>query len=278
MADHHGRRFQAVTPLIGLWRAPHSLHVGLDDRAVTLEPVPTSAAEVLPLLDEPRTLDELSALTPDLSLAWLTWLLSSLEEGGLVRSWRPRPSPPVVVWGTGALAERVHLALQRAELQPLPLGQSHWPSRHQPLIVLATGTVEPERWLTDRIVSTGHAALIVRAEPGRGVIGPFLSSAPMPCLRCLDLRRSETDPQWPRLLAQLCRTRTVADPRLLEWLAGEAVAEASRWRAGEPSELAGRTLELGLPGFVRARASWAPHPACPCRQSRDWDALGTLAG
>ena len=269
---------ESVRPLCGLWRAERTLQIGVDEDPIVLEPVPVEAIALLPFLAEPHTLAELSELTPGLGRAWLEWLLARLGEAGLVRQWRPQRPRPVVVWGTGPLAERLHGALQRAEFQPLPLGQPGWPGPDRPLIVLATGTCEPDRWLTDRITSAGHPTLVVRADSDRGVIGPFIQPRQTPCLRCLDLLRSELDPRWPLLVAQLCRLRTRPAAALVEWLAGEAVAEVGRWRAGELPELAGRTFELSLSRLQRSSVSWAAHPACTCRTEPHWEPVGTLAG
>lgn len=271
-------RLEAVRPLIGLWRGPHSLQVGLDAQAVILEPVPTAALGLLGALNEPHSLTELGELCPELSPHWLDALLQLLTDAGLIRRWRAAPTRSVVVWGAGPLAERIHRGLQRAELQPLPLGQRSWPAASRPLIVLAAGTIEPDRWLTDRLAATGHCTLVVRAESGRGVIGPIVSPELGPCLRCLDLLRSERDPQWPLLLAQACRTRVAPDARLREWLVGEAVAEVARWCAGQPPELVGRTLELRLPELHRTQSTWPLHPACRCQEQSPAQRLGTLAG
>jgi len=271
-------RLQAVRPLTGLWRGPHSFQVGLDEHAVILEPVPAATHGLLALLSEPHSVAELAELSPELSSAWLDRLLQLLTEAGLIRQWHAAPARTVVVWGTGALAERIHVALQRAELQPLPLGQRVWPESNPPLIVLATGTIEPDRWLTDRLAATGHSSLVIRAEPGRGLVGPFVHPHQSPCLHCLDLLRAERDPQWPLLLAQLCRTRVAPATRLLEWLAGETVAEVARWHAHQPPELIGGTLELRLPELRRTQTRWPPHPDCRCQDRSHSQRLGTLAG
>ncbi|PFG16874.1 bacteriocin biosynthesis cyclodehydratase domain-containing protein [Propionicimonas paludicola] len=278
MSNPTGRLLQAVRPLTGVWRGEQSLQVGVGPTAVILEPVPSDVFGVLGMLSQPHSIDQLAELCPELGRDWLEWVVDRLTESGLVRPWRAESVRPVVVWGSGPLAERVHAALQRAELHPLPLGQRGWTGAGQPLIVLAGRTAEPDRWLTDRLLEAGRAALVVRAAPDHGTIGPFIEPPHTPCLRCLDLRRSDLDPQWPRLLAQLCRTPVSPDPRVREWLAGEAVAEVSRWQAGEAPELAGRTLELSLPGFTRATTGWPADPDCRCRQPRHAELLGTLAG
>lgn len=278
MPHAQARLVQAVRPLTPLWRGPDSLQLGVDSESVILEPVPGEVVGVLELLREPRSLSELTELTPELDPDWLVWLLERLESAALLRTWRPAAPRPVVVWGTGALAERVHAALQRAELQPLPLGQRCRLGPRAPLIVLATNAAEPDRWLTDRISSAGGPALIVRAEADCGVIGPFVHPARTACLRCLDLLRTDADPKWPLLLAQLCRTPITPAPVLLEWLAGEVVAEVCRWQADRLPELAGRTFELSLTRGQRTSLSWPRHPDCDCQRRPGLEGLGTLAG
>lgn len=260
----------------GLWRAEHVLQVGPAHHPLILEPVPAQAATALRHLGDPHTVEELDQLVPDLGRDWLEWLLARLQDADLVRRWHPHRPPSIAVHGGGTLAAGLQRALHRAGLAPLPPEQ---PNRldEADLVVIACHTCEPERWLTSQLTAAGRASLIVRAEPDRGVVGPWVDPGRTPCLRCLDLLRSELDPRWPRLLAQLCGTRWTPDPAMVDWLVGEAVADIARWHSGRPSDLAGRTLELWLPGYQRYSSSWAQHPACSC-QASSLGRVGTLAG
>lgn len=113
-----------------------------------------------------------------------------------------------------------------------------------------------------------HLALTVR--DGVAVVGPLVPATGGPCLHCLDLHRTDRDPSWPRLAAQLAQAPAGADPcpaatRLTA--AGFAAAEVlAHLDGGEPSTV-GTTVEINgvLPW---RRRSWSPHPACDCTRRR----------
>jgi hypothetical protein len=136
----------------------------------------------------------------------------------------------------------------------------------------------------DRLLAADvpHLSVVVR-EAGL-IVGPLVLPGAGPCLRCLDLHRTDRDPAWPRLLAQLPGRPTPADPgetassRLgaalaalqvlghLDGLAGTARTartasgkEAPTWPAS-----VGATLEVDLPDGLVSRRPWPVHPACGC--------------
>ena len=49
----------------------------------------------------------------------------------------------------------------------------------------------------------GVAHLAVTAEEAIGIVGPMVRPGQTSCLRCLHLTRSDLDPAWPLILAQL---------------------------------------------------------------------------
>ncbi|WP_239167522.1 hypothetical protein [Catellatospora coxensis] len=113
-----------------------------------------------------------------------------------------------------------------------------------------------------------HLALTVR--DGVAVVGPLVPASGGPCLHCLDLHRTDRDPSWPRLAAQLAQAPGGADPcsaatRLTA--AGFAAAEVLAHLDGGAPSTVGTTVEIngGLPW---RRRSWSPHPACDCTRRR----------
>jgi len=106
-----------------------------------------------------------------------------------------------------------------------------------------------------------------------GVIGPLVQPARSACLRCVDMRKAEGDPQWPRVLAQATFTRArpqACDTVLAAMTAALTSAQALTLidRAGSTANVpvtVNGTLEVVLPDWQWRRRTWLPHPACHCR-------------
>jgi hypothetical protein len=124
-----------------------------------------------------------------------------------------------------------------------------------------------------------HLSVVVR-EAGL-IVGPLVLPGAGPCLRCLDLHRTDRDPAWPRLLAQLPGRSTPADAgetassqlgaslaalQVLAHLDGLATAPARAKAAAASARPAsvGATLEVDLPDGLVSRRPWPVHPACGC--------------
>ncbi len=148
-----------------------------------------------------------------------------------------------------------------------PLGLSH-PSLHEHLLRS----------------STPHLLAAVRETTG--VVGPLVVPGVTACLRCLDLHRTDRDPAWPLLAAQLTtdggvRATAACDVALATLVASMAALQVlaaidgddaeTRWSpAGRWTRLPTRdgTLELTLPDWRVRRRSWSAHPACGCQWSQ----------
>ena len=248
------------------------------------------AAVVLAALERPRSLTDLRRLAPGVPTAWLLGLLHRLRSAGLVLALDgPVAAARVAVICSGVLAatiagllatspvglDVVRLAadeppapgLPEAPFRPEAVPLVHW-GRCDPnwpgLNVVATGTDEPDRALTDALLRSDRDHLVVRLEPGRGVVGPFVRPGLTACVRCLDLTRSRQDAGWPRLLAQLCLTRHDPPPVLLAWAAATACAQVLAALASAVPDVQGRTVELAAPEHVIAVREWTAHPDCGC--------------
>jgi bacteriocin biosynthesis cyclodehydratase domain-containing protein len=112
--------------------------------------------------------------------------------------------------------------------------------------------------------------LALSVRDGVAIVGPLVPAAGGPCLRCLDLHRTDRDPAWPRLAAQLAEQDTEPVPCAAATIlsaAGLAAAEILAYLdGGEPSTV-GSTVEINGVGPWRRR-SWAPHAACDCTRRR----------
>jgi len=122
------------------------------------------------------------------------------------------------------------------------------------------------------LVSHGVPHLAASASEAIGVVGPLVLPGHSACLRCLDLARTERDPAWPLILAQLASQAT-ADPLacdtvLATMVAAQAAAQALAFLdqgAQAAAAVTNGTLELVLPGWQWRRRTWHPHPQCGCQ-------------
>ena len=121
------------------------------------------------------------------------------------------------------------------------------PSRHRPLV-------------TDAVA---HLSVVVREASV--LVGPLVRPGRTPCLRCLDLHRTDADPDWPALATQLAaRAGEGTEAVLAAAAAGLAAAQALAVLDGRAATVEGGTLEVPLPDAVPRLARWRPHPACGC--------------
>jgi hypothetical protein len=110
--------------------------------------------------------------------------------------------------------------------------------------------------------------LLAEVREAVGVCGPLVLPGRSPCLRCLDLTRTDLDPGWPVLAAQLAmpsRSRLVCDGPLAVAVAAQAALQVLALVDGTTDPAAvGGTLELALPDWRWRRRSWPVHPDCGC--------------
>jgi bacteriocin biosynthesis cyclodehydratase domain-containing protein len=109
--------------------------------------------------------------------------------------------------------------------------------------------------------------LAVAGAEGVAVVGPLVRPGRSACLRCLDLARSERDPAWPLILAQLAGPRDgTCDTVLAATVAAQATVQALAFLdTGRPgAAVSDGALELAVPDWQWRRRSWPPHPRCPC--------------
>ncbi len=256
-------RLTLAHPLSVLSRPDGALQLGLDsDAAVVVPRAPAGADAALRALRQPRTTLEVSRLVPSVPHAWLRGLAATLLEKGLLReSTAAAPVPRVRVLGTGTLRDEVARTLEAEGWQVAP---PSGPPTGTDVAVLCPPTAEPDRVLARELTASGLPHLVVRAEPERAVVGPFVDPGRTACLGCTDLVRRDLDPLFPHLLAQLCRAEHTATPRQAGFAAAVAAAQLDAWRRGLAPATRGATLELdALSGDVGGRA-WPVHPECGC--------------
>ena len=267
-------------PLLPLWRAPGVLQLG-SEGFVVLERVPTEFAHAITLLTHPQTQVSLKRLLPRLDAAWVDWLWTELGRHGFLRNCvRTKPIETEVV-GSGDLATRIADALASSpglsvsltrdiEVATMPghALRRDWVTPPN-LLVVATQTVEPDRTITDELVQAGIPHLIVRVEPTRAAVGPFVVPGITGCVRCLDLTRAYYDTAWPRLLAQLCRASPQPPEALTAWAVATAVLQVRAHAAGHAPDTLGRILEVRADELTLSAMDLPAHPDCRCQLDPD---------
>ncbi|HVM26717.1 MAG TPA: hypothetical protein VM433_03485 [Mycobacteriales bacterium] len=118
------------------------------------------------------------------------------------------------------------------------------------------------------LVGSGAPHLALQVRDGVGLVGPLVLPGRSPCLHCLELTRTDLDPDWPVLSAQLGqRTRAAAagGAVLAAAVAAQGAAQALALLDGWPEPAArGGTLELVPPDWRWRRRSWSLHADCGC--------------
>lgn len=143
------------------------------------------------------------------------------------------------------------------------------------LVVLAD-TLSPDPRLVRDLHSAGVPHLPVRVRDGAGVVGPLVIPGLSSCLSCADLHRTDRDPAWPALAAQLREVIGTADRPTLLATAALALSQVQQIiaaaRSGDavpaPPATLDATVEVDVASqTIRARR-WARHPLCGCWPGR----------
>ena len=111
--------------------------------------------------------------------------------------------------------------------------------------------------------------LAAAGDEAIGIVGPLVIPGRTACLRCMDLARTDRDPAWPLILAQLAGREPdplACDAPLAAAVAAHAAAQALAFidRPFESGAVENGTLELVLPSWQWRRRTWPPHPDCDC--------------
>ncbi|MGH8825768.1 MAG: thiamine biosynthesis protein ThiF [Jiangellaceae bacterium] len=134
------------------------------------------------------------------------------------------------------------------------------------IVVLAPsrGTARDEAAV---LVRAGVTHLVARVVETTGIVGPLVVPGQTSCLRCHDLHRTDRDPAWPRILAQIERDPPgvgACDVTLAGLVGALAAQQALAHVDGFVPTTVDGTVEIRLPGGLPRRRSWRPHPACGC--------------
>lgn len=161
---------------------------------------------------------------------------------------------------TGSVREHVTVRLLR-DVAPHVTTCS---DRPPDVVVLVEDSVaDPGRGPVLVAGGTVHLGVVVREADT--VVGPFVVPGTGPCLRCLDLHRTDADPSWPTLAAQLHDGGTAEEPGPVAAVsAGLGTAAVLAHLDGDRGLPPGATFEVSLPDVIPRRRTWAVHPECGC--------------
>ena len=140
------------------------------------------------------------------------------------------------------------------------------------LVVLADTLAADPRLVRDLHVG-GVPHLPVRMRDGAGLVGPLVIPGVSSCLCCVDLHRTDRDPAWPALAAQLRDVVGAGDRATALATAALALSQLHQIIAavhgdpaggGAPPATLNATVEVDVAAqSIRARR-WPRHPLCGC--------------
>jgi bacteriocin biosynthesis cyclodehydratase domain-containing protein len=226
----------------------------------------------VPSLPELALLAEPAGLTPGA----LRLLMAELAGRGLLH-WHGAPVHPIApavaeVHGDGPLSEALAQSLAAAKLV---VRRSRGPrmAEHRggtpPDVVILGDCLMIEPSLAAELIATRTPHLPVQLRDGTGVVGPLVLPGRTSCLRCADLHRSDRDPEWPALSAQLRGQHGDGSSAAVLATAAVALAQVELLLAGAGGDSAGpgslnATLEVDVHRDSLCRRPWPAHPHCGC--------------
>jgi hypothetical protein len=282
----HGTLLEGLTPADR--SLVEQLAGGLDEAALPRGPAARRARQVVALLSAcdvlvtrragRAQLTQLGTASQRLAPDAAVWGVVHPGAGDGWELLAARARRRVLVTGAGRLATELAQTLTAAgvgtvELAPrAPATAQGAAGNVPPDLVVLVRAAAADSLAADGLLAAGVAHLAVVVREAGVVVGPLVLAGGGPCLRCLDLHRTDRDPGWPRLLAQLPGRAGPADAgetasaRLGAGLAALQVLAHLDGRA-RPAAV-GATLEIDLPDGLVARRPWPVHPACGCGAAR----------
>jgi len=140
-------------------------------------------------------------------------------------------------------------------------------SRHAPAdIVVLADDIVPDPVVTTALHRCRTPHLYLACRDGRVVVGPTVVPGRSSCLRCADLYRTDRNPEWPRVSAQLLFTSGWAPVPSRVAAAALVLSEVEKLREHGPEAMVtyGHTVEISVAEGIWRKRHWEPHPGCGC--------------
>lgn len=254
-----------ASPVTVAMRSPTDVQVGLDAAVSLILPdAPADADRAVRAFSTWCTPGGAAAAAPAVDPGWIDQAVDALEAAGLLVA-SPARTDAVTLLGSGPLGPACAATVTASGIAVCTPSDTHPDACPPGRPVLVVGeTVEPDRTLLRGLVEARLPHLVVRCEPERTVVGPFVDPGRSACSRCVDLVRRDHDRRWPYLLTQLCRLRVVPDDGAVAWAAATAAAQLRAWFASGAPDTLGTTLELDHQSWTLGARRWPRHPHCGC--------------
>jgi len=250
-------------PLV--WRSPSSLQLGVADPVVVLHEVSGVDELMISALLAGVSRPGLGMIArgggaaDDDATALLAAVAPALEASA------PRRDHSVTLVGSGGTADRI-AAVLAGEGVRVSLARDAEAAAAAPCdLAVAVGhyVLAPELhglWLRRDIP---HLPVVL--SDTSATVGPVIEPGIGPCLYCLQRYRTDADPAWPALSAQLWGRRSPTETMLV---AGEVAgiagrAALARLDAGHAAS-AHSSTEIDVRSGETTTRLWQPHPECGC--------------
>lgn len=143
------------------------------------------------------------------------------------------------------------------------------PALRPPQVAVLTDTASADPRVRRRLTDARVPHLVATVRETTGVVGAFVLPGRSACLQCQDLHRTDRDPGWPVLAAQLAATArplveacdAVLATAVACWAAREVLGFVDE--SARPATVNG-SLELSATDWRWRRRGWSPHPKCGC--------------
>ena len=274
-----GPRYRLDPHLAVLCRPDGSAQIGWDPRrAVLVRPDDgLDPAGLAAVLAELQAGAELSSLTARYPGPVIDELVRGLRAAGLLDvapSAVAVRTPVIRVHGPGPIATALADGLRCSGARISRSTGPHFtvsPAGTDLVLLADTQVVNPR--LVRELTRGRVAHLPVRFRDGLGVVGPLVLPGTTSCLRCADLHRTDRDPEWPALAAQLRDRVGSADRATLLATVALALRQVSAVMAAVRSGGSGSgpapatlwtTLEVDVGAGSILTRRWPKHPACGC--------------
>lgn len=136
-------------------------------------------------------------------------------------------------------------------------------SIHPPMVILSDYIVH-DPLVTRALSELGIPHICIYNRDNRTIIGPTVIPSLTACTRCLDLYRTDQDPAWPQLAAQLLFRTTDAPAVSVQAAISVVLNEIDALRKGTPLLTTDATFEVSVPEGIYRRRNWDRHVRCFC--------------
>jgi bacteriocin biosynthesis cyclodehydratase domain-containing protein len=260
-----------------IWRSPDTLQFGVDVPCLVLRPVSNAEERMIAALSDGVSLSGLRmiarrARADDRSVDSLLERLAPVlvRTSGPAADAAPGTTPLVVLDGEGATASHI-LGLLRGAGAEVGSGLE-WSDplvdRADFAVIIGSFAIEPGRhskWLRRDVP---HLPVVF--SDGGVTVGPLVRPGRGPCVRCVDLHRTDRDPAWPAMATQLyARDRPLESAIVRDAVAAAVAATVLAHLSGDAGTSASEHPSAVARRFDPSSGEWTdqmhmPHKECGC--------------